>query len=83
VPEGFLVGLAYVRLSRPDGSAIRRIREIPSLREDMQVGVVDHIAPPNADLATNLSPRVPKVTLLTLPRVRADCKRWFPPAEYG
>src|SRR5260370_28844923 len=47
------------------------------------VGVVDHIAPPNADLATNLSPRVPKVTLLTLPHVRVGRKRWSRPAEHG
>ena len=84
VPEGFR-GLSGSRSpsSRRDGSATRRIREIPSLREDMQVGVADHIAPPNADLATNLSPRVPKVTLLTLPHVRAGHKRWFRPAEHG
>jgi hypothetical protein len=84
VPEGFR-GLSGSRSpsSRRDGSATRRIREIPSLREDMQVGVVDHIAPPNADLATNLSPRVPKVTLLTLPHVRVGHKRWFRPAEHG
>lgn len=84
VPEGFR-GRSGSRSpsSRPDGSATRRIREIPSLREDMQVGVVDHIAPPNTDLATNLSPRAPKVALLTLPHVRAGHQRWFRPAEHG
>lgn len=34
------------------------------------------------DLAANLSRRVPKVTLLTLPRVGADRKGWFPSAEH-
>ena len=48
----------------------------------MQAGAADHITPPDADPATNLSPRVPKVTLLTLPHVRAGHKHWSRPAEH-
>ena len=61
VPEGFLVGLAHARLL-PAPMARRFVASGRSRAcgKTTQVGVVDHIAPPNADLATRLSPRVPK-----------------------
>ena len=84
VPEGFLVGLAHVRLL-PAPMARRFVASGRSRAcgKICRSALSICIAPPNADLATRLSPRVPKGHLAHAASRAGRDKRWFPPAEYG